>query len=68
LYDAPKNTIGGSASGAGNVISANGNDGILVSSANNGPGSLSTVVQGNLIGLNSSGVSELAAWRELNFT
>ncbi len=55
LYDAPTNTIGGSASGAGNLISGNGNDGIQVSSSNNGPGSLSTVIQGNVIGLTAQG-------------
>ncbi len=55
LYDAPQNTIGGSASGAGNLISGNGNDGIQVSSSDNGPGSLSTVIQGNMIGVNADG-------------
>ena len=33
----PHNTIGGSASGAGNVISGNGNDGVLVSSSTTAP-------------------------------
>ncbi len=59
LYDAPANTIGGSSSGAGNVISGNGNDGILVSSSHGGPGSLSTVIRGNLIGLDSTGTIAL---------
>jgi Bacterial Ig domain len=59
LDDAPQNTIGGSGSGAGNLISGNGNNGVLVSSSNNGPGSLSTVIQGNTIGLNASGVVAL---------
>ena len=59
LYDAPQNTIGGSASGAGNLISGNGNDGIQVSSSDNGPGSLSTVIQGNIIGLDADGIVAL---------
>jgi hypothetical protein len=56
LEDAPQNTIGGNGSGAGNLISGNGNDGVLVSSFNNGPGSLSTVIQGNVIGLDANGI------------
>jgi hypothetical protein len=56
LYDAPSNTVGGSTSGAGNVISANGNDGILVSSASGGAGSRSTVIQGNILGLDAQGI------------
>ncbi len=59
LLDAPANTIGGSATGAGNVISANGNDGIQVSSANNGPGSVYTVILGNIIGLDATGTTGL---------
>ncbi len=59
LYDAPTNTIGGSASSAGNLISGNGGDGVLVSSSNNGPGSLSTVIQGNVIGLDATGIVAL---------
>jgi hypothetical protein len=59
LLDAAANTIGGSASGAGNVISGNGNDGILVSSADNGAGSLYTVIEGNIIGLDANGVAAL---------
>jgi hypothetical protein len=59
LDDAPQNTIGGNSSGAGNLISGNGNNGVLVSSSNNGPGSLSTVIQGNVIGLNATGIVAL---------
>jgi hypothetical protein len=59
LYDAPQNTIGGGGSGAGNLISGNGNDGVLVSSSDSGPGSLSTVIQGNVIGLNAEGILAL---------
>jgi hypothetical protein len=59
VLDSPDNTIGGSASGAGNVISSNGQDGILVSSAGNGPGSPGTVIQGNDIGVDSTGELDL---------
>ncbi len=59
LDDAPQNTIGGSASGAGNLISGNGNDGVQVSSSDNGPGSLSTVIQGNFIGVDATGIVAL---------
>ena len=55
LYDSPNNTIGGTASQAANVISGNNNDGILVSSANNGPGSIGTVILGNFIGIDATG-------------
>ncbi len=51
-----KNTIGGTAPGAGNVISGNSGDGILISGQ---PGSVGdgtgNVVLGNLIGTNASG-------------
>jgi hypothetical protein len=59
LDDAPQNTIGGSSAGAGNLISGNGNNGVLVSSSINGPGSLSTVIQGNVIGLDATGIVAL---------
>ncbi len=59
LYDAPANTIGGPWAGAGDVISGNGNDGVLVSSQVNGPGSLATVIQGNIIGLDANGIIAL---------
>jgi hypothetical protein len=56
LYDSPDNTIGGNSSTAGNVISGNNGDGILVSSATqSGPGSPGTVIQGNLIGVDATG-------------
>jgi large repetitive protein len=59
VLDSPDNTIGGSASGAGNVISGNGQDGVLISSAGNGPGSPGTVIQGNDIGVDSTGELDL---------
>ena len=44
-----QNTVGGTSVGAGNVISGNGNAGIMIRN----PGSANNVVQGNLIGLNA---------------
>jgi hypothetical protein len=49
------NTIGGTAAGAGNVISGNGNDGIEISSAT----STGNLVQGNYIGTNAAGTAAL---------
>ncbi len=46
-------TIGGTASGAGNVISGNGGDGIMLQ------GGGTNLVQGNLIGLGSDGASRV---------
>jgi hypothetical protein len=54
--DAPGNTIGGTAQGAGNVISSNGVVGIQLF----GAGSTGNVVQGNLIGTDSTGMVALA--------
>jgi len=53
LYDTPGNTIGGTAPGAGNVISGNIQNGIYVYAAN----SINNVFQGNLIGTDPSGTS-----------
>ena len=50
LEDASTNTIGGSADGAGNLISANGQDGIQI-----GAGVSNVVVAGNRIGLTAGG-------------
>ncbi len=50
------NTIGGTASGAGNVISGNGNDGIEIVDA----GTKNELVQGNFIGTNLSGTGAVA--------
>jgi hypothetical protein len=51
----PNNTIGGTAAGAGNVLSGNTGDGVEID------GGISGVqVQGNLIGINASGTSALA--------
>ena len=56
VQDAPNNTVGGTSPGAGNVISANGGPGILISGHSESNGS---VVQGNLIGLDASGSAAL---------
>ena len=56
LLGAPGNIIGGTASGAGNVLSGNGQGGVtihLISGSNN-------VVQGNLIGTDATGTTTLA--------
>ena len=47
---ATNNTIGGTTAGAGNLISGNRNDGVLIS----GTGTSGNVVDGNNVGLNSS--------------
>jgi hypothetical protein len=52
--EGPNNTIGGSTSGARNVISANTNDGVLIDSGISG-----VVVQGNYIGTNTIGSAVL---------
>lgn len=52
---APGNTIGGTAPGAGNVISANGLAGVYLA----GAGSTGNLVQGNLIGTDATGTSAL---------
>ena len=46
------NTIGGSQAGAGNVISGNGGDGVLIDT-----GSYNIVIQGNLVGTNAAGTA-----------
>ncbi|MDQ3545275.1 MAG: right-handed parallel beta-helix repeat-containing protein [Verrucomicrobiota bacterium] len=55
VQNAGTNTIGGSTSTAGNVISGNGDDGIFISGALSG---LTTVI-GNFIGTQSNGVDPL---------
>jgi parallel beta-helix repeat protein len=54
LERAPSNTIGGIIAGAGNLISANGTRGILLSNAS------WNVIQGNVIGTKRDGISSLA--------
>ena len=55
ILGAPGNTVGGTVLGAGNVISANGSNGIFVLSA----GATGNVVRGNSIGTDVSGTSDL---------
>ena len=50
------NMVGGTAAGAGNVISGNGNDGVEVVDT----GTKNNLVQGNLIGTNRSGTGAVA--------
>ena len=52
LFNAIDTTIGGTAAGAGNLISGNTIDGIQVENSSSG-----TVIQGNIIGLVASGTS-----------
>jgi len=53
LNDASDNTLGGTASGAGNILAANGQFGILLNGVSN------TLVQGNVIGTNTADASKL---------
>lgn len=55
VVDSPRNTIGGFQAGAGNVMSANGRDGLLIL----GFLSRENVVQGNLIGTDLGGTIAL---------
>jgi len=59
LYYAAGNTIGGTGSGARNVISANGNDGVTLT----GSDCTNNVVQGNFIGVDASGTNALGNGR-----
>ena len=56
---APANLIGGSANGAGNLISGNAQDGIFL----DGTSAASNVVQGNFIGTSADGTSALGNLR-----
>jgi hypothetical protein len=55
LFDCTDNTVGGTTAGARNVISGNGQDGVLLL----GPGADDNVVLGNFIGTDASGASSL---------
>ena len=58
IYLASGNTIGGEADGAGNLISGNGLDGIVVL-GNSGMPATGNVIQGNYIGTEADGVGAL---------
>lgn len=51
--ESPANTVGGTVSGAGNLISGNGQDGIFLVAA----AAMNNVVQGNFIGTSASGTA-----------
>ncbi len=53
VYSAPYTVIGGAVPGAGNIISANANDGIFVTNA------FGTIIQGNFIGTQIDGANTL---------
>jgi hypothetical protein len=55
IYQAPSNTIGGTTSGARNVISGNQTDGIVI----NGSGAKNNTILGNYIGTNAAGTAKL---------
>ncbi len=57
--ESPTNTIGGPLAGAGNLISGNGQDGILLV----GPAAMGNVVQGNSIGTGPRGTNALGNFR-----
>ena len=56
LYYSGSNTVGGTVTGAGNLISGNNGDGILIY----GAGATGNTVQGNYIGTNAAGTGILA--------
>ena len=59
IDNSPDNVVGGTEAYAGNLVSANGNDGISII----GAGSIDDVVQGNKIGTDLSGAAALGnAW------
>jgi len=57
-----KNVIGGATAGAGNVISGNGGDGVLIDNTFGGSEEArGNVIQGNLIGTNAAGTAGLGS-------
>jgi hypothetical protein len=62
--ETPGNLIGGTATGAGNVISDNGDEGVNIF----GTGAGNNVVQGNMIGTYASGISNLGNFHGVSIT
>lgn len=58
IFNAFDNTIGGTTEAERNVISGNGNDGIVIASSSSGF-AMGNVVQGNYIGIDASGTQPL---------
>lgn len=62
IYYSPTNTIGGTNPGAGNLVSGNNADGILVTAANG------MVIQGNFVGTKIDGITALGnLWHNVEF-
>src|SRR2546426_7215505 len=59
LFRSPNNTIGGTAAGAGNVISGNSGAGIFLTDTTPSV-TTGTNIQGNLIGTNAAGTAAIA--------
>jgi parallel beta-helix repeat protein len=57
IVDSSQNTIGGTASGAGNLISGNGGNGVVIQDGFDA--AMTNTVQGNLIGLAANGMDPL---------
>jgi parallel beta-helix repeat protein len=55
IFEAANNTVGGTAAGAGNLLSGNSQDGVLI----NDSGTAGNVVQGNRIGTDAAGTANL---------
>ena len=59
INGAPGNTIGGTASGARNVLSGNGSSGVLIENS----GATANAVEGNYIGTDATGTADLGNFR-----
>jgi len=59
IFDSPNNTVGGTEPGARNIIADNDKEGVRISVGAAGGGATGNVVQGNFIGINASGTTNL---------
>jgi titin len=59
LLDSPSNTVGGAVPGAGNIIGANAEFGIVIIADDDPATADSNVVQGNLVGLDATGTGAM---------